>query len=239
MKNVTCGTLSMCVLVEQNTLFVLVNISQMGEIRFRFDSQNQMISPSVHDWRNKCHNIITTLLPLQLLTHFDWSLCSCGLQSYDEKMWGPAVLFCCWGFKSAINRFKSSLKSEFWPEGKACCRIHHFMHTKLFAAPLFRNGSLFLWFSSKTYITPQHTNYKPWQNQEVPCLHIESILTLCDKFTDSFFWSQTLYEPFNKIHSAVTSNYDVFNLQINFQKWLDPLKFTCGSSATGISFFFQ
>lgn len=110
MKNVACGTLSMC---------VLVNISQMGEIRFRFHSPNQMISPSVHDWRNKCHNIITTLLPLQLLTYFDWSLCSCGLQSYDEKMWGPRVLFCCWGFKSAINRFKSSLKSEFWPEGKA------------------------------------------------------------------------------------------------------------------------
>lgn len=65
----------------------------------------------------------------------------------------------------------------------------------------------------------------------------QSILTLCDKFTDSFFWSQTLYEPFNKIHSAVTSNYDVFNLQMNFQKWLDPLKFTCGSTATGISFF--
>lgn len=108
MKNVACGTLSMC---------VLVNISQMGEIRFRFHSPNQMISPSVHDWRN--HNIITTLLPLQLLTYFDWSLCSCGLQSYDEKMWGPRVLFCCWGFKSAINRFKSSLKSEFWPEGKA------------------------------------------------------------------------------------------------------------------------
>lgn len=65
----------------------------------------------------------------------------------------------------------------------------------------------------------------------------QSILTLCDKFTDSFFWSQTLYEPFNKIHSAVTSNYDVFNLQMNFQKWLDRLKFTCGSTATGISFF--
>lgn len=160
MKNVACGTLSMC---------VLVNISQMGEIRFRFDSPNQMISPSVHDWQNKCHNIITTQLPL---TYFDWSLCSCGLQSYEEKMWGPRVLFCCWGFKSAINRFKSSLKSEFGPEGKACCGIRHFMHPKLFAAPsLFRNGSRFLWFSFKTYITPQHTNYKQWQNEEVPCLH--------------------------------------------------------------------
>lgn len=58
MKNVTCGTLSMYVLVQQNTPSVLVNISQMGEIRFRFDSQNQMI---LHLFMTDEINVITLL----------------------------------------------------------------------------------------------------------------------------------------------------------------------------------